>query len=202
MACEARARLPAGPPPQEGGLHDLKPADVSSLAGRYGVDSDNLEQQLASIYSRFLRALLSDEDSAKPARVSQLGSLRRGLGLKWDATSALHTTEAEQLLDGEAPPPASSMPAELVALIWLSTSLFATSQKGADTAELRKTLGLSDAQAQALVSRVSAPIYKSAVAQAVGKYNITQTPHVLQKASARACRPPPPCRSTPPPGAA
>lgn len=171
------------------GITGLKPKEVARLAERYAVDPAEFERQLSAVYARYLRQLLSEgEGEARPAHVRELGALRRGLGLRWNATESVHVAEAVGLLDGEAPPSdADELPAELAALLWVSSSLFATSKRKATTASLQSALGADDASAQRIVNRFSKPLYRRAVAQAVGKYNSTVAPEVLQTARKALC---------------
>ena len=100
------------------------------------------------------------------AMVRELGALRRGIGLRWNATEAVHAGEARAFFDGEAPPSADSLPAEVKALLWLSSTLFATSKSQAGTDELTAILGTDAASSQRLLNQLSRPIYRSAVLQA------------------------------------
>merc|ERR1740139_148253 len=63
---------------QEAGIRKLDPTEVGKLAGKYGVGAEQSEEQLVSVYGRFLRELLQ-EDGVAIGQVSELGSLRRGL---------------------------------------------------------------------------------------------------------------------------
>ena len=74
---------------QDVGVRKLDPKKVSKLAAKYGVGSEQFEEQLLGVYSRFLRELLQ-EDGVAISQVTELGSLRRGLGLEWNTTQALH----------------------------------------------------------------------------------------------------------------
>ena len=74
---------------QDLGVRKLDPKKVSKLAAKYGVGSEQFEEQLLGVYSRFLRELLQ-EDGVAISQVTELGSLRRGLGLEWNTTQALH----------------------------------------------------------------------------------------------------------------
>ena len=122
------------------------------------------------------------------AMVRELGALRRGIGLRWNATAAVHAAEAKDFFDGGAPPAsADSLPVELKALFWLSSALFATSKAQADTDELAAVLGADAASAQRVLNSYSRPIYRSAVLQAVAKYNRTEAPEVLQTARKALC---------------
>ena len=74
---------------QEVGIRKLDPKKVSKLAAKYGVSSDQFEEQLLGVYSRFLREMLQ-EDGVAISQVTELGAMRKGLGLEWNATQALH----------------------------------------------------------------------------------------------------------------
>ena len=163
---------------RESGVKGLKPKEVAKLQERYGVDALEFEAQLSSVYARYLRQLLG-EDEILPSQISELGALRRGIGLRWNATASVHVEEAAGFLDGEQLPPGADLPAELNALLWLTTGLFGTSKGQADTRELCEVLGLDTASAQLTINAVSAPLYRKAVTRAVGKYNRTETPEVL-----------------------
>ena len=84
---------------QESGIRSLDPEEVAKLAGRYGVGAEQFEEQLVTVYGRFLRELLQD-DGVAVSQVSELGSLRRGLGLEWNATQAAHAAEAVAMVGG------------------------------------------------------------------------------------------------------
>lgn len=174
---------------KKNGIGGLKPKDVARLAERFDVDPVEFEQQLSSVYALYLRQLLSEgEGKASPADVRELGALRRGIGLRWNATEAVHTAEATAFLDGEAPPSSlDELPAELAALLWTSEALYVTSKGKASTASLRGVLGADEASAQRLINGLSKPIYRRAVAQAVGKYNSTEAPEVLATARTALC---------------
>ena len=74
---------------QEVGIRKLDPKKVSKLAAQYGVSSEQFEEQLLGVYSRFLREMLQ-EDGVAISQVTELGAMRKGLGLEWNATQALH----------------------------------------------------------------------------------------------------------------
>ena len=57
---------------RESGVKGLKPKEVAKLADRYGVDALEFEAQLSSVYARYLRQLL-DEDEILPSQISDLG---------------------------------------------------------------------------------------------------------------------------------
>ena len=90
--------------------------------------------------------------------VKELGALRRGIGLRWNATATVHAGEAREFLDGEAPPSVNEMPAELSALFWISNALFATSKSQASAEELKDVLGADEAAAQILLNELSRPM--------------------------------------------
>jgi len=171
---------------QEQGLRQLNPAAVQALAQRYGVPPDEFAAQLYDIYDRFLKALLDEPDVIKSAEVSQLAALRRGLGLRWNETDALHTASAAQLLAEGRPPSAKALPPELKKLLWLSVSLFSTAKK-ADPSSVPAKIGITDEESDAVLAELSTPLYKAALAQAVGKYNRTETPEVLQTVRKALC---------------
>mmetsp|Transcript_14755 Transcript_14755/g.43469 ORF Transcript_14755/g.43469 Transcript_14755/m.43469 type:complete len:688 (+) Transcript_14755:2-2065(+) len=159
------------------GLKRLDRAKVARLAERYDVPPELFEEQLRGVYARFLGALVDDEE-VEPSDVSKLAALRRGLGLGWKATESIHVAEAASLAGEEAP--GAELPEPLSKLLWASMTLFSTSRGSASADELLSTLGLSEARARGAVNEVSAPLYRAALAQAVGRYNRTQTPLVLQ----------------------
>ena len=118
------------------------------------------------MYSRYLRQLLGEDGDPNMAMVRELGALRRGIGLRWNATAAVHAAEARDFLGGEPPPGnAESLPVELSALLWLSSALFSTSRQQVGTSELRSILGTDDAASQRVLNSVSRPIYRNAVLQ-------------------------------------
>ena len=146
------------------------------------------EAQLSAVYSRYLRQLLGEDGDPNMAMVRELGALRRGIGLRWNATAAVHAAEARDFLGGEPPPGnADNLPVELSALLWLSSALYSTSRQQVDTSELRSILGTDDASSQRVLNSVSRPIYRNAVLQAVAKYNRTEAPEVLQTARKALC---------------
>ena len=165
------------------GVAGLKPKLVAKLADEYSVDPVEFEKQLSSVYARYLRQLLDDSEGApNMAMVRELGTLRRNIGLRWNATSVVHEDEARAFLDGGAPPEdLASLPAELKALLWLSSALYATSKQQAGTGELNALLGADAAASQTVLNDISRPIYRSAVLQAVGKYNRTEAPEVRSR---------------------
>ena len=174
---------------RERGLSELRPKEVARLAERYSVNPVEFEKQLSAVYARYLRQLLSEsEGQAVPAQVRELGMLRRGIGLRWNATEAAHVAEVTSFLDGEAPPSdASELPAELSALLWLSSSLFATSKGSANLDAVQASLVTDPVSAQRKINAMSKPIYQKAVTQAVGKYNRTEAPEVLQTVRQALC---------------
>jgi hypothetical protein len=166
----------------EDGLDSLQAKNVEALAEQYGVEAVEFESQLSSVYARYLREIVGEagEDGVAMWQVRQLGMLRRGMGLRWNATEAVHVGEAVDFLDGEAPPSdAASLPEELRALLWLSSALFSTSRGAATVDRLSDALGADADAAQGVVNDLAMPIYRKAVAKAVGKYNRTQAPEVL-----------------------
>ena len=74
---------------RDGGLAALKAEDVAKLQARYDVDPAEFEAQLSEVYARYLRQLINADDNT-PAQIKQLGQLRRGIGLRWNATEALN----------------------------------------------------------------------------------------------------------------
>jgi len=169
-------------------IDGLKPKDVAELANRYSVDPVEFEKQLSAVYMRYLRQLLSEDGPPTMAMVKQLGALRRGMGLRWNATEAIHEDEARVFLDGEKPPGGvDDLPVELSALYWLSSTLFATSKLQASADGLQAILGADAAGGQRVVDSVSRPVYRNAVLRAVAKYNRTEAPVVLQTARKALC---------------
>jgi len=171
----------------QNGLDSLQAKEVAALAKRYDVSPEEFEQQLSAVYSKYLRQLLSEEDGVKTAQIRELSALRRGIGLRWNATQAAHVAEAAALLDGEAPPPPSELPTELTALLWLSAGLFTTSKSQASTDSLASLLQLDERATNRVISKLSKPIYGRAVARACGKYNRTTAPDVLLTARKALC---------------
>lgn len=172
----------------EGDLKKLDPEEVAELAGRFGVGEEQFEEQLIQVYGRFLRELLQ-EDTVAASQVSQLGTLRKGLGLDWNATRTAHALEAEAMVDGNKPPSAAATSPALKKLVWLSMTLFATNKKvkPSDTKAIEEALGLARGDLDQLVSQLSTPLYRAAITQAVGKYNATETPVVLQTVRSALC---------------
>ena len=140
------------------GIDGLKTKTVQKLAGRYGVTEEEFEAQLSTVYQRYLRQLLGEEKGPSMGMVKELGALRRGIGLRWNATATVHAGEAREFLDGEAPPSVNEMPAELSALFWISNALFATSKSQASAEELKDVLGADEAAAQILLNELSRPM--------------------------------------------
>jgi len=172
---------------REGGFKSLDPTEVAQLADKYGVEAVEFEAQLSSVYARYLRQLLGDADEIGTKAISELSALRRGIGLKWSTTQQVHVSEATDYLDGEKPASVDELPPEMAALLWLTSGLFQTSKGRVDAAELREVLALSEIDATGVISGISAPIYQNAVTAAVGKYNRTQTPDVLQRVREALC---------------
>ena len=172
---------------QESGLRKLDPEEVADLARRYGVESEEFDQQLKKVYGRFLMELVQEEDDVAVSEVSDLAALRRGLGLKWDAAEAAHAQGVTEMLGGETPPGGAATPPSLKKLLWLSMTLFASSKGKATTAALEEALGLSKREAEQVINQLSTPLYKAAVTQAVGKYNRTETPEKLQTVQRALC---------------
>ena len=170
------------------GLAGLSPKEVAKLQEQYDVDPVEFEAQLSDIYARYLRTLL-DADENTPAQIKELGQLRRGMGLRWNATEAAHVESVAAFLDGAAlaPNAADELPAELTALLWLSAGLFGTSKGQASTAALEGALSLDEPSSARLVSSLSTPFYRKAVTLAVGKYNSTEAPMVLGTARKALC---------------
>lgn len=171
---------------QEAGIRKLDPTEVGKLAGKYGVGAEQFEEQLVSVYGRFLRELLQ-EDGVAIGQVSELGSLRRGLGLEWNATQAAHASEAVAMVGGTPAPSVALTPPAQKKLAWLTETLFATSKGKAQTMELETAMGLRPGELQVLVSQLSTPLYRNAITQAVGKYNASDTPAVLEKVRHALC---------------
>jgi len=169
---------------RENGVEGLKASDVEKLQARYDVDPVEFEAQLSDVYARYLRQLLDSDESA-PAQIRELAQLRRGIGLRWNATEAVHVAEVSQVL-GETitlePNAVEELPAELGALLWLSTGLFGTSKGQVGTEALEAAMALDERAAERVVAGVSTPFYRKAVMLAVGKYNRTEAPAVLQTA--------------------
>jgi len=67
---------------REVGLKDLNSYQVEQLAKRFDVTPAVFEEQLRSVYARFLAAVTEDEEVAA-SQISKLANLRRGLGLRW-----------------------------------------------------------------------------------------------------------------------
>lgn len=129
-----------------------------------------MPRRLSDVYARYLRQLLSLEGGVDLAMVQELGALRRGIGLRWNATDSVHTAEAREFLDGEPPPrDPESLPTELQTLLWLSSTLYATSKQQANTTELAAVLGADEASSQRLLDELSRPIYRNVVAKAVAR---------------------------------
>ncbi|KAL1523218.1 hypothetical protein AB1Y20_018170 [Prymnesium parvum] len=156
---------------QKTGLRELKPAQVAALGQRFGFQPEEVEGQVGVLYARYLEAAVNQDD-ASPSEISSLAALRRGLGLGWNTTEALHVQRGAAIDAGSAE--------ERQKLLWLSLGLFATSKGKANAAALYEALDIDEQTAQKLVNELSTPIYKKAVAQAVSKYNRTETPEVLQ----------------------
>ena len=135
---------------QEVGIRKLDPKKVSKLAAKYGVSSDQFEEQLLGVYSRFLREMLQ-EDGVAISQVTELGAMRKGLGLEWNATQAAHAAEAVAMVGGTPAPSAALTPPAQKKLAWLTETLFATSKGKAQTAELEAALGLKPGDLQVLV---------------------------------------------------
>lgn len=171
---------------QDEGIRNLDPNEVGKLADKYGVGTEQFEEQLVAVYGRFLRELLQ-EDGVAVSQVSELGSLRRGLGLEWNATQAAHASEAVAMVGGTPAPSVAATPPAQKKLAWLTETLFATSKGKAKTAELEAALGLRPGDLQVLVSQLSTPLYRNAITQAVGKYNASDTPAVLEKVRGALC---------------
>lgn len=171
---------------REDGVRKLDPEEIAKLGKQYGVGAEQFEAQLTQVYQLFLQELLQ-EDAPQISEVSDLGALRRGLGLDWNATQSAHAAKAAEMLGDEPPPSAAATPPVLRKLLWLSVALFATGKGQADYAAVADALGLSTAEAEQLVNQVSTPLYKAAIAKAVGKYNATETPMVLQKVRGALC---------------
>jgi len=171
---------------QDEGIRNLDPNEVGKLADKYGVGTEQFEEQLVAVYGRFLRELLQ-EDGVAVSQVSELGSLRRGLGLEWNATQAAHASEAVAMVGGTPAPSVVATPPAQKKLAWLTETLFATSKGKAKTAELEAALGLRPGDLQVLVSQLSTPLYRNAITQAVGKYNASDTPAVLEKVRGALC---------------
>ena len=150
---------------QEAGIRKLDPTEVGKLAGKYGVGAEQFEEQLVSVYGRFLRELLQ-EDGVAIGQVSELGSLRRGLGLEWNATQAAHASEAVAMVGGTPAPSVALTPPAQKKLAWLTETLFATSKGKAQTMELETAMGLRPGELQVLVSQLSTPLYRNAITQA------------------------------------
>lgn len=163
----------------QSGVKDLSLVKVEELAQRLDVPPDVFEEQLRKIYGEFLQAIAEDEDVTS-AQVSKLAALRRNLGLKWNVTEGVHESKARDLIGSGAALTADNMPAPLGKLLWASMSLFATSKGRATGDGLVEAMGLSPSQAAGVVNELSAPLYKSALGQALGKYNRTEMPGVLQ----------------------
>ena len=169
---------------QEQGVRELDAADVAALAKRYDVPAERFEEQLQTVYGRYLNALASEPDAPpKASEIGSLAALRKGLSLGWNATSAAHVAEAAAVTG----PPSGRLSGPLKKLLWLSEGLFATSRERATTAALRESLSLSSADAQALIDELSAPLYRAAVTQAVGTYNRTEAPAMLQTVRRALC---------------
>ena len=175
---------------REVGLQGLKPADVAKLQERYDVNPAEFEAQLSEVYRKYLRVLLDSEENT-PAQISELGQLRRGIGLRWNATEAVHEQtvqaflkESELTLEAHAP---DALPAELSALLWLTSALFSTSKGQASPEAVQQALQLDGREAARLVASVSTPFYRQAVTRAVGKYNRTEAPEKLRTARGALC---------------
>eukprot|EP00316_Scyphosphaera_apsteinii_P019981 CAMPEP_0119302848 /NCGR_PEP_ID=MMETSP1333-20130426/4372_1 /TAXON_ID=418940 /ORGANISM="Scyphosphaera apsteinii, Strain RCC1455" /LENGTH=630 /DNA_ID=CAMNT_0007305327 /DNA_START=240 /DNA_END=2132 /DNA_ORIENTATION=+ len=165
---------------REGGLKGVREDDVAMLADRYGLSPEQFELQLKTVYSRFLQALLEEPEDIETAEVASLSQLRRAIGLPWNTTQRVHVEEARLLLDGQPLTSVNGMSPVLKKLLWISMTLFSTSNNQADSAELQKELGIDDASVQQVLNQLSAPLYASAVTQSIVKYNRTQVPQVLQ----------------------
>uniref|UniRef100_A0A7S4B3T7 Uncharacterized protein n=1 Tax=Chrysotila carterae TaxID=13221 RepID=A0A7S4B3T7_CHRCT len=185
-----RAALPAAIAKlaKEQGVTKLNQKDVARVIEAYDVSSEQAQESLGTVYKKFLNGLLDDEE-VETAELSKLSRLRRGLGLGWNTTEGVHTDTASELLDGRRPPPAYKMSPVMRKLLWLSATLFATSKSKAGTEEMAKVLGLQPEGMQQLLGELSMPLYKAAVSQAVGKYNRTETPGVLQTVRRSLCLP-------------
>mmetsp|Transcript_1574 Transcript_1574/g.4005 ORF Transcript_1574/g.4005 Transcript_1574/m.4005 type:complete len:762 (+) Transcript_1574:39-2324(+) len=163
----------------ESGIKDLSLVKVEELAKKFDVPADDFDAALRKVYGQFLGAVAEDED-VEAAQVTKLAALRRNLGLKWNVTEAVHEQKAKEFIGGDEPPQADAMPSRLSKLLWASMSLFATSKGRAKGDGLVETLGLTQAQASGVINELSAPLYKSALGQALARYNRTEMPTVLQ----------------------
>lgn len=161
------------------GVRDLNPDEIRDLGDRYGLTPEELEEQIKMVYGLYLAAMAEYDDSVQSKEISTLAALRRGLGLRWNATVAVHETVAGKLeADDEE---------ERKKMMWLTAGLFVTSKGRADTDGVKAALGLDDSSAQRIVNELSTPLYKRAVGMAVGKYNRTETPEVLQAIRQALC---------------
>lgn len=152
----------------QSGLDQLKPAQVRALADRLGVGEEELEGAMVRVYSRYLKASVEVVGTSS-TEISSLAALRRGLGMKWNSTEMAHVEACNSLEEEE----------ERAKMYWLSVSLFATSKGKANASTVLEALGEDDRGAQRWVNELSIPIYKRAVAQAVSKYNASETVQVL-----------------------
>ena len=161
----------------------LDPDDVERVAERYGLDPDEFQRVLSTVYGRYLRSVVAEDDAVDTRQVTQLAQLRRGLGLGWNGTVTAHNGEATTLTGG-TPPPKGQTPPEAQRLLWLTAILFGASKGQASAADLQATLGLDADEAAEVVGELSSPLYRKAVSRAVAKFNLTEAPDVLQKARA------------------
>ena len=164
-------------------LKSLDPDDVERVAERYGLDPDEFQRVLSTVYGRYLRSVVAEDDAVDTRQVTQLAQLRRGLGLGWNGTVTAHNGEATTLTGG-TPPPKGQTPPEAQRLLWLTAILFGASKGQASAADLQATLGLDADEAAEVVGELSSPLYRKAVSRAVAKFNLTEAPDVLQKARA------------------
>ena len=95
MRSQRKAVLPAAIAEllKSSGVRDMKPLDVQELGERYGYTPEELEDQIASFYGRYLGAMVGYDENVKTAEVSTLAALRRGLGLGWNSTAAMHAAQ-------------------------------------------------------------------------------------------------------------
>ena len=164
-------------------LKSLDPDDVERVAERYGLDPDEFQRVLSTVYGRYLRSVVAEDDAVDTRQVTQLAQLRRGLGLGWNGTVTAHNGEATTLTGG-TPPPKGQTPPEAQRLLWLTAILFGASKGQASAADLQATLGLDADEAAEVVGELSSPLYRKAVSRAVAKFNLTEAPDALQKARA------------------
>ena len=70
-------------------------AEVVAAALNFkSLDPDEFQRVLSTVYGRYLRSVVAEDDAVDTRQVTQLAQLRRGLGLGWNGTVTAHNGEA------------------------------------------------------------------------------------------------------------